>query len=243
MKAQFIKIFDKCCGHYDRWRVFSDWTTMCAISIYNAIHKNDEAEKQYLELAKAYTKDQLSNFAELLAITTNELERDPRDFLGEIFGELDVYNSKNGQFFTPFSLSMITAGITAKDCVRFKGKVIKVDEPSVGAGGMLIAFWNCTKNEDKEYTHMRGSDIDYRCFCMSYIQLSLLGISAEIRLGNTLSNVYTKSWLTPCYYLYNMALKLALSDTINLDQDEPMAIKNTRTFYTPQKIEEQLSFL
>lgn len=62
------------------------------------------------------------------------------DVLGDIFGALEVGNSAAGQFFTPFYISELMAQIIGfEDALEKKG-FVSVNEPTCGAGGMIIAL-------------------------------------------------------------------------------------------------------
>lgn len=220
-KRSFIKAFNSMAYRHDRWNLWSDWLQMAACSIYNGIHKDPKIEETYLAVAKRYTKDELELFGQLLGGLVMELEEYPRDVLGELFGELEVYNKHLGQFFTPFSIAQLCSAILSPSFDRKSGEVIKINEPTCGSGGMLIATWLNIKPEDRAWTHMIAQDLDYRCFCMCYIQLSLMGISAEVWHGDTLRYEFSKKWKTPGYYLYGMDSKLRISSILELVGDAP----------------------
>lgn len=88
-----------------RWQVWSDWITMSAIAVSNATDQShfDEREKQYLSIAKKYTRPEMEAFTEMLALLVVALEDNPeQDFLGELYMCLSLGNDHAGQFFTPY---------------------------------------------------------------------------------------------------------------------------------------------
>ena len=63
------------------------------------------------------------------------------------------------------------------------GRIATVSDPACGAAGMLIAYAECPLEADiNPSMHMFGSciDIDPVAADMAFIQLSLLGIAAEV---------------------------------------------------------------
>jgi hypothetical protein len=57
-------------------------------------------------------------------------------------------------------------------------------------------------------------DIDPKAADMAYIQLSLLGIPAEVITGNTLSMEFSRTRFTPVYYLNDWPEKFAFRDRV-----------------------------
>ena len=81
-----------------------------------------------------------------------------------------------------------------------------------GAAGMLIAYAECLLEADiNPSMHMFGSciDIDPVAADMAFIQLSLLGIAAEVVTGNTLTMQFRRVRYTPVYYLNDFEKRLA----------------------------------
>ena len=65
------------------------------------------------------------------------------DWLGKLYMDSYTSSNKNGQFFTPFHLSLLTAETTAagvEDMIRSGIGVVSVEEPSCGSGGMVLAL-------------------------------------------------------------------------------------------------------
>ncbi len=79
------------------------------------------------------------------------------------------------------------ANAGVRDTIRREG-IATVSDPACGAAGMLIAYAECLLEADiNPSMHMFGSciDIDPVAADMAFIQLSLLGIAAEVVTGNT----------------------------------------------------------
>ena len=187
----FIKVLDSIKPSKNRYEVFSDWLIMSAASLYAPWKKCQKTENEYLEIANQYTKEEIDKHGDLLAITVNALEDEEQDFLGDVFTQTELTNSRTGQFFTPYHVSYMMAEITIGDPMPpLKGKLLRINEPCCGAGGMMIASIAVLKKRGFNYqqdAYFIGQDIDARCARMAYIQLSLLAAPAVIICGNTLT--------------------------------------------------------
>lgn len=87
-----------------------------------------------------------------------------------------------------------------------------VSDPASGAAGMLIAYAECLLEADiNPSRHMFGSciDIDPVAADMAFIQLSLLGIAAEVVTGNTLTMQFNRVRYTPVYYFNDFEKRLS----------------------------------
>ena len=98
-----------------------------------------------------------------------------------------------------------------RDTIRREG-IATVSDPACGAAGMLIAYAECLLEADiNPSMHMFGSciDIDPVAADMAFIQLSLLGIAAEVVTGNTLTMQIRRVRYTPVFYLNDFEKRLA----------------------------------
>ena len=210
-KSQFISVVESLGTKYGRHKVFGDFVEMAAISISNSVGFSQELENRYLDIVKGYDKSEVNNFPRLLAITTDALQSEMRDFLGECFHAINLNDKKHtGQVFTPKSVSDICANMCLnKDDVLKKieenGK-ITIYEPACGAGSMVISClkllrdWNINY---QEHVQIVAQDIDSRCAYMTYIQLSLLGAQALVVIGNTLTLENRMTLETPLSIIHN----------------------------------------
>jgi len=186
----FLKLLDDIKASKTRHDIYSDWLTMTAAALYS--WKNDKStEEEYQNIARQYSQDELKKHSELLEITVNALEKNDQDFLGEVFTFGELTNERNAQFFTPYNISRMMAAMMVSQNEPRKGRVIRVNDPTCGAGGMLVAVCDVMKNvagiNYQQDVYFVGQDIDARCARMAYIQLSLLGAPALIICGNTLT--------------------------------------------------------
>ena len=128
-QSEFQKLFSTLCYSRSNWQVWSDFITVSASAISNTFDRegptHDEREKQYMELSRGYTNDELDILAQLLSIVVLALDDDPRqDFLREVFQGLDLNSPWKGQFFTPYHMCEFMAEITlgnAETEIRKKG--------------------------------------------------------------------------------------------------------------------------
>lgn len=169
-----------------------------------------ESELAYKECASRYGAEEISQIAELFSMTIMALEDNPaQDFLGDIFGSLNLHNEWHGQFFTPYHIGSMMARMQLPDkpVEELWTKPITICDPCCGAGCLLIACANEAKNLGINYQEKMvfyAQDIDRIAALMCYIQLSLLGCKAFIKIGNSLTDPLTENesldeniWLTP----------------------------------------------
>jgi type I restriction-modification system DNA methylase subunit len=186
---EFVKLLENLKPSKHSYEVFSDWLVMAAATLY-AWKKDQAVEDEYNNIAKQYTKEEIEKHAHLLAITVDALEEREQDFLGEVFTFGGYTNDRNGQFFTPYNISKMMADMIIGENDLPEYRVCKINDPTCGAGGMLIAGAMVLKERGFNYQRdalFIGQDIDARCARMAFIQLSLLGVPAVIHCMNTLS--------------------------------------------------------
>ncbi|MPN25290.1 hypothetical protein SDC9_172697 [bioreactor metagenome] len=90
---------------------------------------------------------------------------------------------------------------------------ISVSEPTCGSGGMVIAMAEELKQLGYNPTSKMwvvAQDIDRKCCCMAYIQLTLLAIPAAIIWGDTLRVECREQWITTGYFLGNWASRFRM---------------------------------
>lgn len=205
-RREFVKIFKETARYHHRYEVFRDFVTVSAIALENACLKSPKLEEEYFAVIARYKTEDLTRFAQLHAQIVMGLEASMFDFLGSIFMELELGSDHMGQFFTPSYLSDLMAGLTIGDRIAELEHIpyITMDECTCGAGGMVIAAakYMLEKgcNPQKKLL-VFCTDIDPVAAGMCYIQLSLLGISACVRIGNSLTQVIQRTMHTPFWYM------------------------------------------
>lgn len=196
---EMIGIIRDMSGARSEYEVFSDWIRCLAISIQNScwmIHDKvwKERENDYLSV---YNRYEMNRFDELSGLLCLELNENFSDVLSEIYMKGSMGSKTTGQFFTPFHLSLLTAQLGFKPDGHDERGIYHMHEPSIGGGGMVIAFARVLHEHGINYQRklrVVGQDLDWKAVYMSYVQLSLLGIDAVIVQGDTLVEPYSKNY-------------------------------------------------
>lgn len=176
--------------------VFADFCRMaaCAVSVL-------AREDEYLKIAANYSRDELSDFSQSLALLVQEMESKPfTDVLGPFYLEVAAHSSKQarGEFFTPPELSRAMARMLIDvDSVKSAGRPITVAEPACGSGGMVLAVAELFAPDSVDLLRVTCQDINPVAADMCYLNTTLWGIPAQILLGNTLGTTLSGSWKNP----------------------------------------------
>ncbi|MGB3611819.1 MAG: N-6 DNA methylase [Cellvibrio sp.] len=208
----FLQVFNSTARYHHRYEVFRDFVTMAGLAIQNTFLKSERLEQEYLSIVKRYKGPDVTQMSHLLALVVQGLEVEHRDFLGSLYMQLDFGSQHIGQFFTPYDVSRMMAKMLMTDSgseLEQRG-YIRLSEPACGAGGMAIAFAEAMLEQGlnpQRQLWVTCIDVDPVAAMMCYIQLSLLGIPAEVIIGNALSLQTTPTLYTPMYYLGYWALK------------------------------------
>jgi len=204
-RREFVKGLKSLTGSYDLHTIFYDYITMAAASLHNAVAFSQYLEDGYMRAVEKYKKDEVAVFTKLLAFTVNGLQEDAHDFLGKSYMELELGNKNTGQFFTPDPVCQMLAQMTIGNLdEQFKEKkFLTVSDPACGGGATLIAAAREFLSQGyppEDYMCAFAVDVDHKMALTCYIQLALLGIPAEIKIGNTLTNKHSQVFYTPVYY-------------------------------------------
>lgn len=222
---EFGDLFVRLAERHGRHEVWSDFITMSACALSNAGDKRffQEREEMYLASVKRYTKDEADMLAQMLGYVIMALEENPeQDFLGEMFSGLNLHNEWKGQFFTPYHVGSFMAAInieSAKEELKQKD-YITVNDCCCGAGCLLIAFANEARKAKIDFQNrviFVAQDLDFTAAMMCYIQLSLLGCKAIVKVGNSLTDPFVHAdlegkdvWYTPMYTCGNLFRLLSM---------------------------------
>jgi len=186
-RSRFISAFKSTGRHLGRWEVFSDFLSLAASELDMARIRTPESIEHCRKICARYEASDIANMQEMFCMMVCALEAKFHDFLGAIFMELELGDNFRGQYFTPYPVQCLMAR-------------------------MLIAYAECVLEADiNPSMHMFGSciDIDPVAADMAFIQLSLLGIAAEVVTGNTLTMQFRRVRYTPVYYLNDFEKRLA----------------------------------
>lgn len=201
-KKEIINRINKIAGKYSSYEVFTDWIRCCALSMSNAVTGRwmkiwADREKMYMDTVCRYTKDEVHMFSEMLGLLAMALEKDMEDVLGNIYMMSGMGSKVSGQFFTPFHLSELVTACSVCDADE-DGKY-RINEPSCGGGGMVIAAAKVLKARGIDYQKKMdvvAQDLDWKGVYMCYLQLGLLGIPAVCVQGDTLADPHVPGY--PC---------------------------------------------
>ncbi|MEO8767146.1 MAG: hypothetical protein ABI363_02175 [Nitrosospira sp.] len=121
-----------------QYTVFKDFCELAALSMSNAVDRaqHETREARYMQIVKGYKAHEVARFPEMLACFALSLEVEMKDCLGQLFMALELGNSRAGQFFTPYNISLLMAKMICGDVkaqCEARGYV-RVMEPAVGAG-------------------------------------------------------------------------------------------------------------
>ncbi|MGS2875657.1 N-6 DNA methylase [Enterobacter huaxiensis] len=212
-RRQFVSVFRDTARNLRRREVFSDFITLAASELDMARIRTPESIERCREICAKYGESDISNLHELFGLMVCALEAKFHDFLGAIFMELELGDDRNGQYFTPYNVQSLMAKMLMPDVeqtIRREG-FVTVSDPASGAGGMIVAYAEFLLEAGYNPSEqMFGSciDIDPIAADMAFIQLSLLGIPAEVVTGNTLTMQLNRVRYTPVYYINNFEKRL-----------------------------------
>jgi len=225
---EIVKIMELMARKHSLHNVFRDFTTLAACTISNSVDKTQfkEREERYMRTISKYNKEEANKFAKILALVTTGLSGARYgDFLGELFMKLEISNKNSGQFFTPYDISKMMAQLLDVDKTD---DVLKLSEPAVGSGGMVIAYAETMQSKGLNYQKQLEvicNDIDFDVVRMCYIQLSLLGIDAVVMQADTLTMEVGEYWYTPMHII-NKIEKEQKSKTNKMVESMNKLIKN-----------------
>ncbi|MEO3325617.1 N-6 DNA methylase [Enterobacter cloacae] len=212
-RRRFISVFGDTARNLRRWEVFSDFIMLAASELDMARIRTPENIARSREICAKYSESDISNLHELFGLMVCALEAKFHDFLGAIFMELELGDDRNGQYFTPYKVQSLLARLLMPDIdetIRREG-FVTVSDPASGAAGMIVAYAEVLLEAGYNPSEqMFGSciDIDPIAADMAFIQLSLLGIPAEVVTGNTLTMQLKRVRYTPVYYINNFEKRL-----------------------------------
>lgn len=201
-------------GTYAGYDIFSDWVKALAISITNSTDLFrgkiwEDREKQYMEIAKKHGKKTMEGFCELSEMLIEAMDEEIQDVLGAVFMAGEWGSKRTGQFFTPFHVSVLTARTAVPEEVS-QEKPMVLNEPSSGAGGMIIAVARVLHERGinpQRCMRVVAQDLDWKGVYMTYVQLSLLGIRATVVQGDTLCEPFDRRKYLEERVLYTPAQK------------------------------------
>lgn len=217
-QQRFIKLIHENSTHHRLHQVFIDFCELAALSISNAVDRLHFAkrEERYLAIVKRYSREEVERFPQMLACITLSLEDGFKDCMGSLFMALELGDHFKGQYFTPYCVSYMMGkmlmGVPDQASIEEQGGFFTLNEPTCGAGGMVIAAANALHDEKinfQQCMHVTAQDIDATAVHMTYIQLSLLHIPAIVIHGDSLALSCWDYFVTPAHVLDRWDRRLA----------------------------------
>jgi type I restriction-modification system DNA methylase subunit len=215
-RTNIIKMIDGVGRRHDRRTVFRDFVTMSAVALSKADLRQAEArEELYMQTVRKYSSEEAKTITHMFAELQEGLSVSPRDILGEIFMQLEIGNSRMGQFFTPHHICELMAAIPMSDEIAAKVAkhgFVTVNEPASGSGATIIAMMLAMQDRGLNYqrhVHVTAVDLDPTAAMMAYVQLSLMHVPAIIVHGNTLTLEEYSHWYTPAHIMGGWNRKLS----------------------------------
>lgn len=211
---KFREKFENLSRTHNKYQVWSDFIVMTACAFSNGFESDknmfENREKMFMDCSKKYNKDENSTFAEMLGLLMLAYYENPeQDFLGEIYCTLQLNKGGLGQVFTPYNVARLIAEMQISHIKERleKERIVSVADHSCGSGCLLIALANSAINAGVNYLDkikFIAQDIDLIAGLMCYIQLSILGCKATVKIGDSLAEPITKDavydetvWVTP----------------------------------------------
>lgn len=173
--------------------VFADFCRMvaCALAMQTR-------EEEYFETIKGYSQDELELLSKAMGLLVMEMEKASfTDVLGTYYTEISSRSTQQarGEFYTPQEISRMMAKMTINaEEVKERSLPITVNEPTCGAGGMVLAIAEEFAPDSVDLLRATCQDINPVAADMCYINTTLWGIPAHIIQGNALSNEIVHSW-------------------------------------------------
>jgi hypothetical protein len=206
--------------HLGMREIFDDFCTISMAAWHNYLYtlggnpvpecyrtNHDKMEDDYAKTIKKYDKVAHDTFSKTMATLAAALLENPMDYLGKIYMDANMGNKSNSQFFTPPHICEMMAQMTIASREDFEQKVatrgyVGVEDPCCGSGAMSVAL---AKVLGKNYgvpnldtkLFLKLTDVDYTCVKMAFVQMSLLGLSACVIWGDTLSGRIDGQFDTP----------------------------------------------
>lgn len=216
---QIEKLYSSMIGKHQLWELWQDSMSMFAASISNAVDKRyyEKREADYIFTAKKYTKEEMTKMVQIMSEIVIQLEENQeQDLLGALYMQLNLGSHWHGQFFTPYNICQAMAQMHFGRGYFFdinNPHPIPCCDPACGGGALLIAAANEFRKalspmglNAQDYICLYAQDLSKVSAMMCYIQLSLLGFAAKIKIGDSLADPLLESddgeniWYTPAYF-------------------------------------------
>lgn len=206
--SEFVKLISSMTNRYQTWEIWADFITIVAMALSQPLDYREDREKRYLDTVAKHSREEINNFVRMSQMLTESFENDrDQDLLGSLYMELELGNHWTGQFFTPYNVCKAMAQMStyqAVEIINEKG-FITINDCACGAGATLIAGVNSVQERLRkaesplnfqDHVLVVAQDLSEITALMCYIQLSLLGIAAIVKVGDSIANPFNYDVLT-----------------------------------------------
>lgn len=176
------------------------------VAITFDLYRREQRKKRMQQILSSYKGQESIKFKELrekIFLGLINLINNYRDFLGEIYMEIEAGNKQAGQYFTPYSVSKLISRVTFATPPE-QNKVITLCEPACGSGGMVVATADTLNEIHFNYTDkllVVANDVDRNCVYMAYLQISFAAVPAIVKRQDTITQEIYDVFLTPAFTL------------------------------------------
>lgn len=155
-------------------------------------------EAEYLEEARRWKPDDLTDFSQAVGQLVIEMEDQPfTDLIGPQYLEQSSSSGRQarGEFYTPPEICRLMAEMTIGQIDTSATNPVSIMEPSCGAGGMILAAGQVFARSNAVH-QMRVTAIDINPVAcdMAFINTTLWGIPCRVLHGNALTNEFWHGW-------------------------------------------------
>ena len=228
--AGLVKMYNSLIGSHQLWELWQDSMTMFALAISQSVdfRYREQREQAYMDIAHKYTKEEMQVFPRIFGEIVMQLDANPeQDLLGDLYMQLDLGSHWHGQFFTPYNVCAAMAKMQFPEKIPFEDvKPVTVNDCACGGGALLIAAAHAYRDAIKDtglnpqnYISFYAQDLSQVSAMMCYVQLSLLGFAAKIKIGDSLLHPmldrdndadiwYTPVWFSPIWEARRLANRL-----------------------------------
>lgn len=220
LKKQILKDIDFFLYRRDKISVYTDAVEFNALdlSIRTVPFKQDERIERMNSILSNYPdekeREKFGAISKCLNEILSKMLDHMGDHLGEIYMELSGGKKSAGQYFTPYEVSRLMAEMTIGQTDLSGEKVLTLNEPCCGSGGIIVATAEVLRNRNFNYTNNAvyvANDIDRNCTLMCYLQASWAAMPAVILHQDTLTQKAWDKFITPAYALQYSKFERALN--------------------------------
>lgn len=251
LKKEFTDTLNGLSRSHHPSKIFGDWLEITACALHQIPYEHGDFSKDaeayqtieamYMEAIRGYSAEDLNQMGHMMSLTLIAHKVAFGDFLGELAGENELLNQRNGQFFTPYSVSLLMAQLTLGDTQKIldeKG-IITIADSAAGSGSTLITTAEALFNQGldpRSCAQFDAVDISRNAFNMAYIQLTAMDLQAVVRHGNSLSMEMWEHRPTPQLRYFDQDMR-----RLHAIEQMKQLIVNPETFFSGDEAEDAAS--